>query len=122
MATAGRKKNDGRGKTGGRQMGVQNKNKTLKAILAEHSLAYFTPSIETKNRDGEDILVSQFDRDVSQLDPKDRVKAEADILRYHTPMMQATSVDMAVADRNRPLTEWLQAKIDGDNAPPKESE
>lgn len=117
----GRQKGDGRGRLGGRVEGVKNKNKTLKAILAEHSLEYFTPSIETKNRDGEDILVSQFDRDVQQLDPKDRVKAEADILRYHTPMMQATSVDMAIADRNRPLTERLAAMVDGD-APPNADE
>jgi hypothetical protein len=121
MAKVGRPAGDGKGRHGGRQLGVQNKNKTLKSILAEHSLAYFTPSIETKNRDGEEVVVSQFDMDIRQLDPKDRVKAEADILRYHTPMMQATSVDMAIADRSRPLTERLAALVDGD-VPPKENE
>ena len=117
----GRKKNDGRGKTGGRVAGTPNKDKGLKALIASHLDTYFAPTIETKNRDGESVLVSQFEQDFDHLDPDKRVKLAADMLNYTIPKMQATAVDMTMGDRKRPLTERLAALVDGEE-PPKTEE
>ena len=117
----GRKKNDGRGKTGGRVAGTPNKDKGLKALIASHLDTYFAPTIETKNRDGEPVFESQFEQDFKHLDPDKRVKLAADMLNYTIPKMQATAVDMTMGDRKRPLTERLAALVDGEE-PPKTEE
>lgn len=75
-------------KTGGRVKGTPNKNNPIKVPLREHSVRYFTPDASGK---------SQFDKDIEQLDARDRVAAETKLLEFHTARMQATAVDMSVA-------------------------
>jgi len=86
----GRQKNDGRGRLGGRMKGTPNKETVpLKKHLRAHSAGYFTPDEKTG--------LSQYDMDVGELEPRDRIKAELDLLKFHTPMMQATAVDVGLA-------------------------
>lgn len=113
-----RQKGDGKGRNGGgRQKGTPNKEKPLKARLREHSLAYFTPSIEEKDKKGRPTgqLVSQFDLDMAALDPDGRVDAEIKLLKFHTPQMQSTSVDVTVADQNQTLSERLARLAAGED-------
>lgn len=85
--------------------GVPNKNKPLKTFLRSHSLDYFTP--------GDDGL-SAYDRDILKLDPKERVNAELALLKYHTAQMQATAVDVSVADEKVTFAQRL-ANLANDN-------
>ena len=94
-----RQKNDGRGRLGGRTAGTPNKDKPLKTFLREHSLLYFTPDPETGR--------SQYDLDMEALDPRDRIDAELKLLKYTTPKMQATTVDMAITDDKQTLSSRL---------------
>lgn len=111
----GRKKGDGRGRMGGRAAGTPNKDKPLKTFLRQHSLQYFTPSIEEKDEEGKPTgrVLSQFDVDIEQLDPASRVDAETKLLKFHTPQMQSTSVDMTVVDDNRTIVERLALLANG---------
>lgn len=104
-----RKKGDGRGRLGGRAAGTPNKDKPLKTFLREHSVEYFTPCIPEKDDNGNltGRNVSQFDIDCKTLDPESRVEAEIKLLKFHTPQMQSTSVDMTVTDANKTLSERL---------------
>lgn len=95
-------------KTGGRTKGTPNKDKPLKAMLREHSLRYFSPNPD--NPDG----MSDFDRDMLAMPPTDRADAELKLLRFHTPQMQATAVDVSVSDDSATLAERLAA-LAGDN-------
>jgi len=114
---SGRQKGDGKGRYGGRVAGTPNKNKGIKAMMSEELEAYFMPSIETKDKEGNDILISKFKKDFDCLEPDKRVKVAADMLNYTIPKMQATSVDMTMGDRKRPLTERLAALVDGEEPP-----
>lgn len=113
----GRQKGDGRGRLGGRAPGTPNKDKPLKTFLREHSLTYFTPSKPELDDKGKPTgrIVSQFDIDIAALDPVDRADAEIKLLKYHTPQMQATSVDMAVVDANITLSERLARLASGED-------
>ena len=103
-----RSKGDGRGRLGGRQPGTPNKEKPLKTFLRQHSIDYFTPKIaETEDGKPTGRIVSQYDIDIKSLDPVSRVDAELKLLKFHTPQMQSTSVDMTVADANQTLVERL---------------
>lgn len=105
-----RKKGDGRGRLGGRAPGTPNKDKPLKTFLREHSISYFTPDKQEKDKDGKPTgrIVSQFDIDIAALDPASRTDAEIKLLKFHTPQMQATSVDMNIVEDNvRTLSERL---------------
>lgn len=94
---------------GGRKAGTPNKDKPLKTFLRQHSVAYFTPNIEEIGDDGKPTgrMVSQFDIDIELLDPASRVDAEQKLLKYHTPAMQSTSVDMNIVEDNRTLSQRL---------------
>ena len=125
-----RKKNDGRGKFGGRKAGTPNKEKPLKTFLREHSLNYFTPNLTVdsitdekladalSNRYGDNPF-SQYDVDLLCMKASDRVNAELTLLKFHTPQMQATAVDMTqqaanltVAQRLDRLSKGLEVKPD----------
>lgn len=112
-----RTKGDGRGRLGGRQPGTPNKDKPLKTFLRQHSIRYFTPSIEETDDAGKPTgqLISQFDIDCSSLDPINRVDAEIKLLKFHTPQMQATSVDMTIVDDNKSLSERLARLAAGED-------
>ncbi len=111
-----RKAGDGRGRLGGRAAGTPNKDKPLKTFLRQHSVEYFTPSIE-EVKDGKKTgrLISQFDMDCKTLDPESRVDAEIKLLKFHTPQMQSTSVDMTIVDDNRTLSERLARLAAGED-------
>lgn len=115
-----RKKGDGRGRLGGRQAGTPNKDKPLKTFLRQHSVEYFTPSINEIDDDGKPTgrVVSQYDIDVKTLDPASRVDAELKLLKFHTPQMQSTSVDMTVLDDNKTLADRLARLANGEDIIP----
>lgn len=104
-----RQKNDGRGRLGGRQKGTPNKQKTIKTFLREHSENYFFPCIEEKDDDGNPTgrIISQYEMDIKFMKPTDRVNAELSLLKFHTPQMQATAVDMEVADKSSVISDRL---------------
>ena len=106
--TRGRKK--GTPKTGGRQKGTPNQDVPLKHSLRLHSISYYTPNIVDKVTGK---LVSQFDLDIRELDPAARVDAEAKILKFTTPQMQSTSVDVTVVDADKTLSERLGILANG---------
>lgn len=120
-----RKKNDGRGRLGGRQAGTPNKDNPLKQILHEHSVDYFTPSIDAntldflKDENGKtnpeyiDKTLSRYDIDCLRMKASDRAKLEVELLSYHTPKMQAVSADMTVKDANRSWTNILISLAEG---------
>lgn len=110
--TRGRKK--GTPKTGGRQKGTPNKDVPVKHFLKQHTLGYFSPNILDKETGA---MVSQFDLDCRQLDPAARVDAETKILKFTTPQMQSTSVDVNVIDADKTLSERLVILANGGNIP-----
>ena len=112
-----RKAGDGRGRLGGRAAGTPNKDKPLKTFLRQHSVQYFTPSIEEKDKKGKPTgrIISQFDVDCKTLDPESRVEAEIKLLKFHTPQMQSTSVDMTIVDENRTLSERIARLAAGED-------
>ena len=112
-----RKKGDGRERLGGRAPGTPNKDKPLKTFLRQHSIQYFTLDKEERDEDGKPTgrMVSQFDIDIAALDPVDRVDAELKLLKFHTPQMQATSVDLNIVEDNRTLSERLARLASGED-------
>ena len=122
-APRGRKKGDGRGRLGGRAAGTPNKEKPLKTFLREHSLEYFTQNINPAEREGleklaadfPDRLFSQYEIDLMCMKASDRVKAELDLLNYHTAKMQATSIDMTVTETNQTLVDRIKAAASNDD-------
>ena len=100
-----RSKGDGRGRLGGRAPGTPNKEKPLKVLLRQHSLKYYTPDPDTG--------LSEFDEDLSHMMPADRAHVELNLLNYHTPKMQATTVDMNT-DAKQSFSEQL-SQIAKDN-------
>ena len=107
---------DGRGRLGGRQPGTPNKDKPLKTYLRQHSIDYFTPNIE-EVIDGKKTgrMISQYDMDVKCLDPASRVDAEIKLLKFHTPQMQSTSMDVTATSINLTLAERLARLAKGED-------
>ena len=112
-----RKPNDGKGRMGGRAKGTPNKDKPLKALLRDHSINYFTPSIEELDDYGLPTgnLLSQFEIDIRSAKPAERAKLQRDMMKYHTPQMQATNVDMSVQQTSQQLTDRLSALARGED-------
>lgn len=79
-------------KTGGRKKGVPNKENPLKGYLASHSLEYFKP--REQQIDGAKQTISDFELDMLQLAPDDRVAAEIRLLEFHTPKRKAVDIDL----------------------------
>lgn len=112
-----RPRNDGRGRIGGRVKGTPNKNQTLKIFLRAHSQDYFTPSIEELDENGKPTgnIVSQFDLDVRNMKTTDRVNAELQLLKYHTPQMQSTNVDLGLKEGENTLNQRLYKLANGED-------
>lgn len=112
-----RKKGDGRGRLGGRAPGTPNRDKPLKAFLRQHSVGYFIPSVEETDESGNATgrMLSQFDADCAALLPGDRADIELKLLRFHTPQMQATSVDMTLSDTGMSVSERLARLAGGED-------
>lgn len=117
-----RPKNDGRGRIGGRQKGTPNKDKQLKLFLYQQSEDYFMPTIPIVDKDGNETeeLESQFDKDMRQLKPNERVNAQLQLLSYHTPKMQATNVDLRTENSKSTITDRLEALANGEEIPSEE--
>jgi hypothetical protein len=114
-----RQKGDGRGRLGGRAAGTPNKEKPLKVFLREHSLDYFIPRKEEVDEAGHKTgrMISKFDEDISQLDPVSRTDIEVQLLKYHTPQMQSTSMDLTVVESNRTMSERIALLAAGKEIP-----
>ncbi len=83
-------------KTGGRTAGTPNKDKPLKEVLRAHSTKYYTEPVE--GFDG----MTQFEIDLYNLAPDDRVAAEAKLLNKTVPDLKA--VDANINSHNVTLT------------------
>lgn len=89
----------------------------MKVFLREHSLDYYTPKFEEKDHKGNPTgrLLSQFDLDMRALDPKERVNAEIALLKFHTPQMQASAVDMTLSEEKSTLSDRLVRLSNGED-------
>lgn len=118
----------GRQKTGGRIKGTPNKDNPLKTLLHGHSSGYFEPNVRAEDADfgaewadkhqGE--VFSRFELDLMRMKATDRVKAEIELLAYHTPKMQAVTADMSVKDANKTLTDRITRLAAGEDIPADE--
>lgn len=99
-------------KTGGRKKGTPNKENPLKGFIRAHSLSYFEPK-ETKY-DGQATIMSDFELDMAELTPNDRVNAELRLLEFHTPKMKAVDVDMSARVNVRTIEDKLSVLCAGD--------
>ena len=69
-------------KTGGRKLGTPNKTSSqVRGILAETTLEYYASE--------------QFKKDISELDPKDRIQVMERFTKYVAPQLQSTTLDVA---------------------------
>lgn len=115
----------GRQKTGGRAKGTTNKDSQLKTMLHEHSSYYFEKNIRAEDADlgtewaekHHDELFSNFELDLMRMKATDRVKAEIELLSFHTPKMQAISADMSVKDADNTITERIKRLAAGEEIP-----
>lgn len=80
-------------KTGGRKKGTPNKENPLKGFIRAHSMSYFEPKHMKLDGKGS-VMMSDFEYDMSQLAPDDRVNAELRLLEFHTPKMKAIDMDV----------------------------
>lgn len=92
-----RKKNDGKGRMGGRKAGTPNKvSGTVKEWIA---------SIIDGNR-------KQFEDDLEKLEPGERVRVISNLLQYVTPKMQSISPAEMLEAEYRKLEELLESAPD----------
>lgn len=92
-----RKKNDGKGRMGGRKAGTPNKvTGTVKEWIA---------SIIDGNR-------KQFEDDLEKLEPGERVRVISNLLQYVTPKMQSISPAEMLEAEYRKLEELLESATD----------
>ena len=99
-------------KTGGRKKGTPNKENPLKGFIRAHSLAYFEP--KERKFMGRKCVMSDFERDMAELAPDDRVSAELRLMEFHTPKMKAVDVDMSAKVSVRTIEDKLSALCGGD--------
>ena len=61
--------------------------------------------------------IDALEREIQQQRKKreSRVDAEIKLLKFHTPQMQSTSVDMTIVDDNRTLSERLARLAAGED-------
>lgn len=117
---AGRPK--GLPKTGGRVKGTPNKDNPLKVTLKNHSSKYFSEVIEELDKDGNPTgrVGSQYELDLLDSKPSDRINAELMLLKFHTPQMQATAIDVAMSEQNAKLSDRLERLSNGEDIPSDE--
>lgn len=98
-------------KTGGRVAGTPNKKNPLKGYLRTNSIEYFTARPRTDEH-GNSFIASDFDLDLAELAPVDRVTAELKLLKFHTPEMKSVDMDMTVDDTSRSIADRLSQLVD----------
>ena len=99
-------------KTGGRKKGTPNRENPLKGFIRAHSLSYFEPKNVKFN--GQVTIMSDFELDMAELAPDDRVNAELRLLEFHTPKMKAVDLDMSAQVNVRTIEDKLSALCAGD--------
>lgn len=104
-------------KTGGRQKGTPNKENPLKGYIRAHSLAYFEPGPQKDAETGKTIIASNFDLDMAQLNPGERVAAELRLLEFHTPKMKAVDVDLSATVTSQTIEDRLRSLCDDPDDP-----
>lgn len=92
-------------KTGGRKKGTPNKENPLKGFIRAHSLSYFEP--KNVKLDDKVTIMSDFELDMAELAPDERVNAELRLLEFHTPKMKAVDVDMSARVNVRTIEDKL---------------
>ncbi len=102
-------------KTGGRVAGTPNKKNPLKGYLRTHSIEYFTARPRTDEH-GNSFIASDFDIDLAELAPVDRVTAELKLLKFHTPEMKSVDMDMTVDDTSKSIADRLSQLVGDDEA------
>lgn len=133
----GRQKNDGRGRLGGRHKGTPNNNNPMKSILRAKSEEYFTPRPQTEkdgsprkitavvdgevieimrleDENGNPLVMSDYDVDMLQLSPVDRVNANLRILKFHTPEMKSVDMEMNLNGTNITIESRLRSLCNED--------
>lgn len=122
----GRKANDGRGRLGGRQPGVGNKDKKpLRDAIRTRSEDYFcNPCIPVYDDNGNPTgeFITRCEEDMNNLDPATRLNAQIQLAKFHTPQMASTNVDLNVRSNNRELSERLALLAAGKEIAPEEDE
>lgn len=128
-------------KTGGRQKGTPNKPNPIKEHLRAASSAYFeakpqanpdgTPrtidmrtkegevykTITLADRDGNPLVMSDFDIDLMLMEPKDRAAIQEKLLRYHTPQMQSVAAELSLdGNLHTTIEQRLKTLAEGDTA------
>lgn len=99
-------------KTGGRKKGTPNKENPLKGFIRAHSLSYFEPKNVKFN--GQVTIMSDFELDMAELAPDDRVNAELRLLEFHTPKMKAVDLDMSAQVNVRTIEDKLSSLCGAD--------
>ncbi|WP_290045075.1 hypothetical protein [uncultured Muribaculum sp.] len=102
-------------KTGGRVAGTPNKKNPLKGYLRAHSIDYFTARPRTDDN-GNNFVASDFDIDIAELSPADRVTAELKLLKFHTPEMKSVDMDMTIDDTSKTIADRLSQLVDDDSS------
>ena len=92
-----RRKNDGRGRLGGRAKGTPNRATT--------DLRIWINKILTEGR-------TQFESDLMSLPPVERVKVYANLINYILPKQQAVSVEEQIAIEYRELVKFIEIAHD----------
>lgn len=93
----GRKKGDGKGRLGGRTKGTPNRiSGTVKEWIQK---------VIDGNR-------QQFEKDLGELEPGERVRVISHLLQYVTPKMQSTSPEELFEAEYQKLSELLDAAPD----------
>lgn len=103
-------------KTGGRVAGVPNKPKDnpLLGNLQTISAEYF--GRQEKKVGGKTVRESQFDRDLAELTPDERVNVQLRILEFHTPKRKAVEHDITADISVRTIEDKLRSLcVDGED-------
>lgn len=102
-------------KTGGRKKGTANKStipevRNLQTRLAQLDLAYVTPQAPTPdNPQG----LSQYELDLIELSPNERVTARFKSMKFHTPERKAVDIDATLdVSLDRTLEDTLSTLAD----------
>lgn len=81
-------------------------------------MAYFSDACveeidpQTKQMTGR--MITEFERDFALMKSSDRVNAMLALMKYHTPQMQATSVDVTIDDSGSVIADRLSRLAGGE--------
>lgn len=79
--------------------------------MNNHSEEYFDVKKEYFDG-GVEIEMTEFEHDLKNLSPKDRIEVELKIMEFHTPKMAAVDVDMTLNAGPRTIEDMLKELCD----------